>query len=167
MANFAQFDHDGFPVAFYSEDIMGYKEIIVSEDYTYDDDGNITGITPVIVDNPNCKIPLSAIELTNDQYEEFLMFSGLRKWENGAVVEYTPPVVQQVIVIPSVTFWERMADQEAEQVQVAMQAQPFRTRQIFMTAQSYRSDHELWPLLQQAAIELFGEERAGELLAQP
>ncbi len=92
------------------------------------------------------------------------------EWEagGGVIQPYTPePELADIISIPAVTFWERMTDQEAEQVQAAMQAQPFRTRQIFMTAQSYRSDHELWPLLQQAAIDLFGEARAGELLAQP
>ncbi|EXL06202.1 hypothetical protein BG46_15555 [Brucella anthropi] len=69
------------------------------------------------------------------------------------------------IILPAVTLWERMTETEAEQVEVAMSTQPFRTRQIFMTAQTFRSDHELWPLLVQMATDLFGEERATELLA--
>ena len=44
-------------------------------------------------------------------------------------------------------YWERMTDVEAEQVNAAMATQPFRTRQIFLTANTFRSDHELWPLL--------------------
>ncbi len=167
MANFAEFDQDGFPVAFYSEEIMGFKKIIIDEKITYDDEGEITGITPVIGDNPNCKIPISAIELNDDQYDEFLNFSGLRKWENGTVVEYDPPIIESVIIIPSVTFWERLTVSEADEVYALFESQPVRVRQIFMTAQSYRSDHELWPLLQQVASELFGAQRAGELLAQP
>ena len=167
MANFAEFDQDGFPVAFYSEEIMGFKRIIIDEKTTYDDDGEITGITPVLGDNPNCKIPISAIELTDDQYEEFLNFSGLRRWVYGDVVEYEPPVIESVIIIPSVTFWERLTVSEADEVYALFESQPVRIRQIFTTAQTYRSDHELWPLLQQVASELFGTQRAGELLGQP
>lgn len=94
----------------------------------------------------------------------------LAEWEAaGNAIE--PYVAEQeapaVISIPAVTFWERMTEAEGEQVEAVMQTQPFRIRQIFTTAQSYRSDHELWPLLQQVATELFGVQRAGELLAQP
>ncbi|MGQ5719928.1 hypothetical protein [Pseudochrobactrum asaccharolyticum] len=113
---------------------------------------------------------IGGVEITVPDDMENRHRAMIAEWEaNGGMIEpYTPePELADIISIPSVTFWERMTDQEAEQVQAAMQAQPFRTRQIFMTAQSYRSDHELWPLLQQAAIDLFGEVRAGELLAQP
>lgn len=79
---------------------------------------------------------------------------------------YVPdPLPEPVIVIPAVTLWERMTDAEAIQVNDAMAAQPIRTRQIFLTANTFRSDHELWPLLQQVAATLFGVERAAELLA--
>lgn len=74
------------------------------------------------------------------------------------------PELDGIVVIPSVTLWERMTEAEAEQVETVMATQPFRTRQIFMTAQTFRSDHELWPLLTQIATELFGEDRAAELL---
>lgn len=81
------------------------------------------------------------------------------------MVEYIPPAVEPVTIIPAVTLWERMTDTEAEQVNAAMATQPFRTRQIFLTANTFRSDHELWPLLEQIAHQLFGEDRAAELLA--
>ncbi|GAA5666154.1 hypothetical protein Brsp07_04663 [Brucella sp. NBRC 14130] len=76
--------------------------------------------------------------------------------------EYPEPMT--VTVIPAVTLWERLTEAEAEQVDAAMATQPFRTRQIFLTANTFRSDHEFWPLLVQMATELFGEERAAELL---
>ncbi|MGN6448794.1 MAG: hypothetical protein ACTHLK_09405 [Brucella intermedia] len=79
------------------------------------------------------------------------------------VPEYPLPTPETVI--PSVTLWERMTEAEAEQVNAAMATQPFRTRQIFLTANTFRSDHELWPLLVQMATDLFGEERAAELLS--
>ncbi|MFS1808976.1 hypothetical protein, partial [Bacillus anthracis] len=69
--------------------------------------------------------------------------------------------------IPAVTFWERTTEDEGTAIEAMLNQQPFRIRQIFMTAQSYRSDHELWPLLQSAANGLFGGERAAELLARP
>ena len=93
-------------------------------------------------------------------------------WEvaGNVIVPYVPepePEAPDVISIPAVTLWERMTEAEGEQVEAVMQTQPFRIRQIFTTAQTYRSDHELGPLLQQVATELFGAQRAGELLAQP
>ena len=90
-------------------------------------------------------------------------------WEavGNAIEPYVPgPEAPTVISIPAVTLWERMTEAEGEQVEAVMQTQPFRIRQIFTTAQTYRSDHELWPLLQQVASELFGAQRASELLAQ-
>ncbi|MDM7851876.1 hypothetical protein [Pseudochrobactrum kiredjianiae] len=90
-------------------------------------------------------------------------------WEaaGNAIEPYLlEPEAPAVISIPAVTLWERMTEAEGEQVEAVMQTQPFRIRQIFTTAQTYRSDHELWSLLQQVATELFGVQRAGELLAQ-
>jgi len=136
----AVFDDNGFPVGFYPSDVWpsGYPE--------------------------------TAIEITEDQWCEFIENSGARKWQNGTVVEYIPPAPEPapiITVIPAVTLWERMTDNEAEQVNAAMATQPFRTRQIFLTANTFRSDHELWPLLVQMATDLFGEARAAELLANP
>lgn len=74
------------------------------------------------------------------------------------------PEPEQVVAIPAVTFWERTTEAEGNAIEAMLNRQPFRVRQIFMTAQSYRSDHELWPLLQSAAVQLFGQDRADELL---
>lgn len=75
------------------------------------------------------------------------------------------PLPEPVTVVYSVDLWSRMTDAEADQVGAAMAEQPFRVRKIFETANSYRSDHELWPLLVQIATALFGEERAAQILA--
>lgn len=94
----------------------------------------------------------------------------LADWEAaGNVIEpyVSEPEAPAVISIPAVTLWERMTEAEGEQVEAVMETQPFRIRQIFTIAQTYRSDHELWPLLQHVATELFGAQRAGELLAHP
>lgn len=90
------------------------------------------------------------------------------KWIDGKWVYVEPmPEPEPVIVIPSVTFWERTTEAEGTAIEAMLNQQSFRVRQIFMTAQSYRSDHELWPLLSTAAIHLFGEVRAADLLKQP
>lgn len=90
------------------------------------------------------------------------------EWLNGEWVYIEPePEQEPAIVIPAVTFWERTTEAEGTAIEAMLNQQPFRIRQIFMTAQSYRSDHELWPLLQNAAVQLFGEDRAAALLVQP
>lgn len=81
------------------------------------------------------------------------------------------PFPEPVTVVYSVDFWTRLDggedgnSGEVAQVLAAMEQQPIRTRKIFEAANSYRSDHELWPLLQQLATSLFGAARAAEILA--
>ncbi|MGU3577273.1 hypothetical protein ACLBWZ_17320 [Brucellaceae bacterium C25G] len=84
------------------------------------------------------------------------------------VLPYVTPELElepKITIIPSVTLWERMTETEASQVEAVMAEQPFRTRQIFMTTQTFRSDHELWPLLETMALELFGEGWAKQILS--
>lgn len=78
-----------------------------------------------------------------------------------------PPILlpEPVTVVYSVDLWSRMTNAEAEAVAAEMETQPFRIRRIFESANSYREDHELWPLLVQIATALFGEERAAQILA--
>lgn len=71
---------------------------------------------------------------------------------------------EMVTVVYAVHLWERMSKTEADQVGAAMDQQDLRTRMIFSTASSYRSDHEMWPLLDQIATTLFGAERAAQIL---
>lgn len=135
-AIFATFDDDGFPTGFYST-------IIVGDEY-----------------------PDGAVEITQEQWSEFVNNSGRRIWVDGEVVEYSPPAAPDPItIVNKLDLWSRMTDEEADQVGAAIDTQPIRTRKIFETANSYRSDHELWPLLQQLATSLFGAERAAEILA--
>lgn len=108
--------------------------------------------------------------LTHD--DQFGFSPDIRAWidkNNPEILPYIPPEPEPAppIVIPAVTFWERTTEAEGTAIEAMLNQQPFRVRQIFMTAQSYRSDHELWPLLSTAATQLFGEPRATELLAQP
>lgn len=133
--------------------------LIIDLDYSYID---MTG--------ENERLKASAVYRASDPYS--LLTPIITQWLNDnpdqEILPYIPPEPEpeQPISIPAVTFWERTTEEEGAAIEAMLAQQPFRIRQIFMTAQSYRSDHELWPLLQSAAIGLFGEDRAAELLAQ-
>lgn len=86
--------------------------------------------------------------------------------EGNAIPPYERPTEPEpVTILYPVDLWSRLTDVEADQVEAAMRTQPARVQNIFRAASSYRSDHELWPLLEIMAIELFGPERAAEILA--
>ncbi|MFE0233446.1 hypothetical protein ACFW0F_05865 [Brucella anthropi] len=142
---FIKFGPEGFPLFYYDE-----------LTYPPTEDG---------IRNPD--IPLDAVPVTDEQWADA---QRIALWQSPAGTLTTPPPPEpvespSVVVIPSVSLWERLTEAEAEQVNAVMATQPFRTRQIFLTANTFRSDHELWPLLVQMATELFGEDRAAELLA--
>ena len=113
MTKFAVFDAVGLPVAFYAEDVHGDKmrpvygeplvlpgEVII---VGYEDEEGTKpvlrqmpptfGDAPIIghEPNPDCRIPAEAIEITDEQWLEFLSFQGQRKWDGAAVVPYEPP----------------------------------------------------------------------------
>jgi len=58
---FAKFDDAGFPIGFYTEEIHGDT------------------------------IPAGSIEISEAHWKEFLNHPGLRRWENGGIVEIDPP----------------------------------------------------------------------------
>lgn len=61
MKKFAEFDGDGFPTAFYSDEIHGNQ------------------------------MPEDAIQITEAQWRELIEYPGLRKWNNGEVVTFERP----------------------------------------------------------------------------
>ncbi|WP_058599005.1 hypothetical protein [Aureimonas ureilytica] len=75
-----------------------------------------------------------------------------------------PPAPLPTIVYPA-DLWRRATDPEGDAIYEAMQRQSRRIIELFRAAQTYQSDDELWPLLMGAATELFGADRAAELLA--
>ncbi len=81
----------------------------------------------------------------------------------GQWLPFDPPAA--VVILYPADLWRRTTDAEAEAIEAAIATQPVRIRNVFRTANVYRSDDELWPLLVAVAQGLFGEERAGELLA--
>lgn len=71
---FAKFDNDGFPVGFYTEEIHGNT------------------------------IPAGSIEISEAQWKDFLDNAGLRRWENGGIVEIDPPAPPETS--PTITDYE-------------------------------------------------------------
>jgi hypothetical protein len=77
MQTFAHFDDAGFPTAFYRTDVW-----------------------------PLENIPIGAVEVTEDQWRDLVDNQGFRKWLNGIVVEFTPPLPE---VLPAPTTAEKLA----------------------------------------------------------
>lgn len=134
--------------------------LIIDVDYSYTD-----------LSGENERLRASAVYRANDNYSPLtaLLTQWLAENPDHEILPYIPPEPEPEppIVIPAVTFWERTTEAEGTAIEAMLNQQPFRIRQIFMAAQSYRSDHEIWPLLRGAAVQLFGENRAAELLVQP
>lgn len=67
MSIFATFDEQGFPAAFYDEQLHGEKNTEGSQ------------------------IPAGAIEITEQQWRDFIDHAGLRRWDGSDVVAFQPP----------------------------------------------------------------------------
>lgn len=61
-------------------------------------------------------------------------------------------------------IWRRATDDEAVQMRAALDAQPVRLREIYDGAAWIETTDELFGVLQAALVQLFGEERAAQLL---
>lgn len=70
-----------------------------------------------------------------------------------------------VTEVSKLTVFRRCTEDEADRIDGALQSTSTRNRQIFNSAQNFRSDAEEWQLLYSIASGLFGDERADELLA--
>lgn len=148
---FIKFGPEGYPLFYYCE--VTYPPMV-------NDAGEAVAINP--------SIPSDAKAVTDQQWLDAQL---MKLWLSPDGLITIPPVPElvepqpSVIILPAVTLWERMTEAEAVAVTEVMKTQSVRTVQIFNNAATFRSDHELWPLLEQMATGLFGEERAAELLA--
>lgn len=78
MKYFAMFDEVGFPTAFYCEEIHGDA------------------------------VPLGVIEISEDQWRDFIDNPGSRRWQNSQVVEYVPPTVPvDLVAYAAAKRWEK------------------------------------------------------------
>lgn len=74
-------------------------------------------------------------------------------------------IPEPVAIIDAIDLWQRTTDEEAEAIEGYMAQAPARVRNIFRVANTFRGDHELFGMLQDAAETLFSPERAAALLA--
>lgn len=119
-------------------------------------DGWVNGAYRLAAIQPSDPIP-EGKQIVSTSVE---MVEGQPRYVN--VLEDVPPVVT---TLNPADLWRRATDYEAEAIEGAIALQPVRIRNIFRTAQTFQSNDELWPLLNGAAVGLFGAERAAELLA--
>lgn len=91
-------DENFFPTAFYDDTIHGSVEIeIIDPDYinpAAEDGHNITQAPLIKVANPHTKIPVTAIEITDDQWYQMIENQGCRKLINGTLEVFTKPIPQ-------------------------------------------------------------------------
>jgi hypothetical protein len=110
MTIYATFDNDGFVSGFWLSDVYGQAGLRTLPVYgdkpapTEDDpdpQAPVVGSQP----NPDCIIPAEAVEITQAQYDDLYQNQHARKWQDGQVVEYTPPAP-----VPTATDVDRERD---------------------------------------------------------
>lgn len=132
----AIFNADGFPTAFYSDELHGES------------------------------IPSGAIPITEGQWQELVDNQGLRRWADGEVVPYEPPAPPPSAArVYKATMFRKMTDAEYEAYLQIRAGFPPRLQAIFDAAEYLSSDDEFWPALVAAAEQAYGAERAAEILA--
>lgn len=89
---YAIFDDDGFPLGFYSSEFNGHRLRPVYGEIPEPTEETPSPQAPIIGEelNPDCSIPVEAVEITEAQWMELLSFPSGRKWLNGQVVNHAP-----------------------------------------------------------------------------
>lgn len=87
VKRYAIFSESGFPAGFYSDEIQGPRHLPVYGE------ANSEGVRQIVgyEDNPDCKTPVEAIEISEVQWLEFIDNPGVRCWQDGVVLVYEPP----------------------------------------------------------------------------
>lgn len=86
-------------------------------------------------------------------------------WSQLALYETPAPIV---VHVPAHVFFARCSDEEAEALDEVMMGQTLRLRRQWMDPSVvFSSNGELWAILRAAIVDLYGEARADELLADP
>ncbi|MHC1549385.1 hypothetical protein [Phyllobacterium sp. K27] len=134
MSKFAKIDENGFAIAFYDEALHG-------------------------LDN----IPADAIAISEGEWMELVEYNGLRKWQNGKIVTFEPPVPEPIIPDRLSRRQFRLALIDAgllEQVEAWVATQDVRTQAAYADSSTFLRTDEM---LQQGFSGLgFTEEQVDE-----
>jgi hypothetical protein len=110
--------------------------------------------------------PENSFEVSVEDWVTYRNSPGEYRFVDQMMTPYTPPPgPPPVIVVTKFDFWDRMTEGECTAAEEAIAAQSAKKRRTFETAQTLRSDNELWGLLVQLTEGLFGEDRAAVILA--
>ena len=144
MTKYAVFDADGFPLGFYADDIHGIKG------------------------DPDSLVPDGAIEITEDQWQEFIDNTGQRKWINGAVVAFTPPPVVATgpYQLYKSTLIRRLTEDEASTLFAVLAAAPVKSKMLWDASEWLGSDDPLFGDIKAAISAALGVERSNAILAR-
>ena len=115
---YATFDENGLPVGFYAENIHGLRMRPIYGDLPDPLEQVPEPIAPVVGEeaNPDCLIPTDAVEISDEQWIEFLNNPGRRKWVDGHVEEFVP-----AIPAPSVGDYQRAIQSLVDQTAASKQ----------------------------------------------
>ena len=89
-------NESGFPTAFYDEDVHGARFIsVVDPSYIapeLEEGEELPDPPQVTITNPDTLIPTEAQEISTEQWQSMISYQGQRKFINGEVAVYSPPV---------------------------------------------------------------------------
>ncbi len=111
-------------------------------------------------------IPEDAIEITLEQYQEYIDNQGFRRFVGGALVQFDPPPPPEPeIRVYKAAMFRKMTDAEYDTYLQIRASFPPRIQAIFDAAEYLSSQDEFWSDLVSAAEQAYGPERAAELLS--
>ncbi len=105
------------------------------------------------------------IACTPEQYEnpKGWALDGGELRASEAVPDPTPPAPP--VITYKADIYRRCTDEEADAIEMALAAAPVRKRRLFESALHLDHSDEAFAFARDALVEMFGETRAGELLA--
>ena len=114
---------------------------------------------------PGYKPGENEIVCTPEQYAEPRGWALVGGTLQAVPIAPEPTPAPQPVITFKADIWRRCTDEEAAQIDEALKAAPIRQRRLFEDAQYLDHADEAFAFAHQALVGLFGEDRAGELLA--
>ncbi len=88
MRLYARFGADGLRPAFYPDDV--YPDVVAYGPRPEASEADPDPVAPEISRTRHPAIPADAVEISYDQWQDFLAHQGERRWDGGALVAYSP-----------------------------------------------------------------------------